>query len=84
MAPPRFSAIACSISNTRSGSSTSYTPRARYWTSESNIGLASVEDFEVEIGGMDYGFPIGGILGMDFMLQAGAMIDLERLEIEFS
>jgi hypothetical protein len=48
------------------------------------VGERTVEDFEVEIGGMDYGFPIGGILGMDFLLQAGATIDLERLVIEFA
>ena len=46
--------------------------------------IRSPEDFEVEIGGMNCGFPIGGILGMDSLLQAGATIDLERLVIEFA
>ncbi len=40
--------------------------------------------FVIEIGGMDYGFDIQGILGMDFLTTAGAKIDLEKMEIEFS
>jgi len=32
---------------------------------------------------MDYGFEIGGILGMDFLLAAGAQIDLANQEITF-
>lgn len=40
-----------------------------------------VHDFEVQIGGLNYGFPLQGILGMDFLLRAGALIDLNRLEI---
>jgi hypothetical protein len=30
---------------------------------------------------MDYGFAIDGIIGTDFLLQVGAVIDLSRLEI---
>ncbi len=44
-------------------------------------GLA---DFEVEIGGMDYGFEINGILGMDFLTEAKAIIDLGKLIIQFA
>lgn len=44
-------------------------------------GLA---DFEVQIGSMDYGFEINGILGMDFLTQAGAVIDLFAMRVEFS
>jgi hypothetical protein len=33
---------------------------------------------------MDYGFDIVGILGMDFMRAAGAVIDLGRLTIDFA
>lgn len=33
---------------------------------------------------MDYGFQIGGIIGMDFLPASGAMIDLSRLTIEFA
>jgi len=36
---------------------------------------------EVEVGAMDYGFPIDGILGMDFLLQVGAVIDMRSLEM---
>lgn len=48
------------------------------------IGLYTVDDFDVEIGGMDYGFSINGILGMDFLLKTGAVIDLNRLELTFT
>jgi len=41
-------------------------------------------DFKIEIGGMDYGFEINGILGMDFLTQAGAIINLRELQIEFA
>lgn len=37
------------------------------------IDGVSLDGFEVEIGGMDYGFEIGGILGMDFLRKAGAV-----------
>lgn len=47
------------------------------------IGQLQLKDFEVEIGGLDYGFPINGILGMDFLRATGARIDLGRLEISF-
>ena len=39
-------------------------------------GDHGLHDFDVEIGEMDYGFEIGGILGMDFLREAGAIIDL--------
>ena len=39
--------------------------------------------FEIEVSGMDYGFDIHGILGMDFLLAAGARLDLEHLTVEF-
>jgi hypothetical protein len=32
---------------------------------------------------MDYGIELGGILGMDFLRAAGAIIDLARGEIHF-
>jgi hypothetical protein len=40
-----------------------------------------VPDFEIEVGAMDYGFPADGILGLDFLLRAGALIDLRQLEV---
>jgi hypothetical protein len=33
---------------------------------------------------MDYSFTIHGILGMDFLLQAGAVLDWNKITIEFS
>ncbi len=41
-----------------------------------------VKDFEVEIGVMDYGFEIEGIVGMDFLTQSGVIIDLAQLEVK--
>lgn len=46
-----------------------------------SLGDLALEDFPVQIGAMDYGFPIQGLIGLDFLLRAGAMIDLKRLEI---
>ena len=46
-------------------------------------GARKLLDFEIEVGGMDYGFEIKGILGMDFLIQAGAVIDLRNRRIEF-
>ena len=45
------------------------------------MGNLEVEDFEIEIGLMDYGFEIDGILGMDFLIEVGAILNLERLEV---
>ena len=51
---------------------------------ELKVGIFTFKQFEIEIGGMDYGFDIQGILGMDFLISAGAKIDLAKLEIEFT
>ncbi len=48
-----------------------------------SVGTFTLPDFEVEIGAMDYGFDIQGILGMDFLMAAGAQINLKDLSIEF-
>jgi hypothetical protein len=37
-----------------------------------------VRNFKVDIGEMDYGFDIDGILGMDFLLKINAIIDLKN------
>lgn len=44
----------------------------------------AVEHFEIEIGGMEYGFAISGILGMDYLTRVGAVINLKTLALEFS
>ncbi len=46
-------------------------------------GECRISDFEIEIGGMDYGFEINGIIGMDFLIFAGAVINLREMMIEF-
>ena len=45
-----------------------------------SVGELQVSDFAIEVGAMDYGFAIDGIIGTDFLLQVGAIIDLSRLE----
>ncbi|WP_217595556.1 retropepsin-like aspartic protease [Cohnella sp. GbtcB17] len=38
-----------------------------------------IEDFQVDIGTMNYGINIDGIIGMDFLLKARGVIDLNEL-----
>jgi len=47
------------------------------------VGEHGLDRFEVEIGEMDYGFEFGGIIGMDFLRAARAVIDLGNLTIDF-
>ena len=47
------------------------------------VGQESIEQFGIEVGGMDYGFRINGILGTDFLVKAGAIINLRTLRLEF-
>ena len=47
------------------------------------VGPQAVEQFEIEVGGIDEVFDINGILGMDFLLQTGAIIDLGTLQLVF-
>ena len=54
------------------------------WVERLRISQRDITDFEIEVGGMDYGFEIQGILGMDYLLQAGAIIDLGNLSLGFS
>jgi len=42
-----------------------------------------LDAFEIEIGGMDYGFDINGILGMDFLRAAQAVMNLGDLTLTF-
>jgi len=48
------------------------------------VGDKKLTAFPIQVGGMDYGFEINGILGMDFLTQAGAVINLRELQIEFA
>ncbi len=47
------------------------------------IGPRAVEWFEVEVGGIDAAFDINGILGLDVLLQTGAVLDLGALQLTF-
>ena len=44
-------------------------------------GELLVRDFEIEIGTLDYGVEMDGIIGMDFLTRVGAILDLARLEV---
>lgn len=46
---------------------------------EINLGGLQISDFTIEVGVMDYGFEINGILGMDFMKSTGITIDLNKM-----
>ncbi len=46
-----------------------------------SLGKFEIANFQIEIGAMDYGFEMDGIIGLDFLLRAKAKIDLERLVI---
>lgn len=45
------------------------------------FGEVSLKDFEVEIGEMNYGMKIDGILGFDFIRDASLIIDSKDLKI---
>ena len=45
------------------------------------VGELQVNDFMVEVGAMNYGFPINGILGMDFLMAVGAVVDLGAMAL---
>jgi hypothetical protein len=46
------------------------------------VDEAILNDFQVEIGNMDYGMEIDGILGFNFLKQAGAVIDAGELQLK--
>lgn len=48
------------------------------------LGQQRLNQFQLEVGGMDYGFEINGILGMDALIQAGAILNLRQLELDIS
>jgi len=47
-------------------------------------GDLKVSKFEIEIGAMNYGFDMDGIIGVDFLTKVGAMIDLDRMELRLA
>lgn len=44
-----------------------------------SVGELALSPFEVEVGALAYGFPLDGIVGLDFLCQVKGHIDLERL-----
>ena len=46
------------------------------------VGDLNALDFQVEIGWMDYGFALQGIVGLDFLLQTRAVIHVADLELQ--
>lgn len=48
-----------------------------------SIGRLEIQNFEIEIGAMDYDFDIEGIVGMDFLMHTEAIIDFAKLEIKY-
>ena len=47
------------------------------------IGEKEADDFTLEIGAMDYGFELDGIIGLDLLQQMKAIINLDKLIIEY-
>lgn len=45
------------------------------------VGELRVSPFQVQAGALNYGIPMDGILGLDFLFQSGAQIDLQKLEL---
>lgn len=47
------------------------------------IGEKETSNFTLEIGAMNYGFGLDGILGLDLLQQMRAIINLDKLQIEY-
>ena len=47
------------------------------------IGEKEADNFTLEIGAMDYGFELDGIIGLDLLQQMKAIINLDKLIIEY-
>ncbi len=45
------------------------------------VGELRRSSFEVQIGAMDYGFELDGIIGLDFLLATGAILNLKQLQL---
>ena len=46
------------------------------------LGHLSVDNYVVEVGALDYGFGIKGIVGFDFLLKTQAVIDMRALSLK--
>lgn len=48
------------------------------------IRETETRDFQIEVGSMNYGFDLDGIIGLDFLQQIKAIIDIDQLTIRFN
>ncbi|MBW2734660.1 MAG: aspartyl protease family protein [Deltaproteobacteria bacterium] len=48
---------------------------------ELDVGELSVRDFRIEVGALDYGFDINGIIGIDFLMASEAVLDLKSMTL---
>ncbi len=48
---------------------------------EIQIGDLVVSPMRIQMGAVDYGFPLDGVIGLDFLLATKAIIDFSSLEI---
>lgn len=48
------------------------------------LGSLRIQDFVIQVGALHYGFPLQGIVGMDFLMATRAVIDLGALEVRES
>lgn len=47
------------------------------------VADAEIRDFILEVGAMNYGFDLDGIVGLDFLQKIKAIIHLDKLTIDF-
>jgi predicted aspartyl protease len=45
------------------------------------IGELIAHPFTIQMGVLDYGIPLDGTLGLDFLIHVGATVDFKRLEL---
>ncbi len=48
---------------------------------EVRVGDLVVSPMRIQMGAVDYGFPLDGVLGLDFLVATNAIIDFSSLEI---
>jgi hypothetical protein len=46
------------------------------------VGDMQAENFSLEIGAMNYGFDLDGIIGLDLLQQMKAIINIDKLTLE--
>ncbi len=45
------------------------------------VGTLNATPFSIQLGALDYGFPINGILGADFLMRTHAIVDFQALQV---